>query len=169
MRIFLKKITRLFLGGSMKKIFFFFLLFVPMIVSASSIKNLEVLNGELSRKFEATNNVYSVKLNDEEDKLLLKYELEDESSSVLIEHDEYKEGEENITKLNVLNSDGSKETYTFYLEKDKASFVFNEAKLNSTSSDIKVIPHLKLYVGLGCFIVILFLFKIIVLGFKKKK
>jgi len=137
-------------------------------VSAGSIRDLEVLNGELSRKFETTNNVYSVKLESNEDKLLLEYELEDKDASVLIEHDEYVEGEENITTVNITNSDGTKEMYMFYLEKDESSFVFHETALGS-KEEIKEIPYLKVYVGVGCFLSILILFKIIVLGFKKKK
>ena len=69
----------------MKKIFFFlivFLSFIPL-VFADSIKNLEVMNGTLSRKFESTNNIYSVILNDSENTLKINYKLNDPEAKVV--------------------------------------------------------------------------------------
>ena len=69
----------------MKKIFFFLFLFLsfPFLVLADSIKELEVVNGTISREFESTNNIYSVILEDSEDTLKLNYELKDPEAKVV--------------------------------------------------------------------------------------
>lgn len=155
----------------MKKIFFFlfsFFSFIPFVL-ADSIKNLEVVNGTLSREFESTNNVYSVILDDSEDSLKVTYELNDPEAKVVFHNNEYVDGSENKMEMEVENTDGTKEIYTFYLEKEETTPVFNEAILTNNISEQKEIPFLSWYVGIGCFIVIALLFKIIVLGFKKRK
>lgn len=154
----------------MKKIFFFLLLlFLPVIVSASSIKELKVLNGILSREFESTNNKYSVILNENEDQLKLEYKLKDTAAEVKIINNEYNEESENKAILEITNSDGTKEEYVFYLEKENTKAVFNESNLVNTANIKKQeIPYLIWYVATGCLCIILLLFKIIVLGFKKK-
>lgn len=155
----------------MKKIFFFlfsFFSFIPF-VFADSIKNLEVVNGILSREFESTNNVYSVILDDSEDSLKVTYELNDPEAKVVFHNNEYIDDGENKMEMEVENTDGTKEIYTFYLEKEETTPVFNETVLTNNMSSQKEIPFLSWYVGIGCFIVIALLFKIIVLGFKKRK
>ena len=144
----------------MKKRFLFFLCFLPISVSAESILNLEVLNGNLSREFEPNNNVYSVTLNKEEDALELKYELKDKEANV------ESNTENDITTLSITNSDGTKETYTFYVNKEIATPVFKEYQKKEKEQKI---PYLEYYVGVPCVIFILFLFKVLVLGFKKKR
>lgn len=152
----------------MKKFFFFCLLLFPVQVLAGSITNLEVLNGTLSREFDSNNNVYSVVLNDGESTLKLDYVLEDQEALVTIEGNDYQVGEDNVAVLNVTNSDGTKESYTFYLEKEEIQAVFEEVNLMDEPAE-KKIAFLEVYVGIGCFIVILILFKVIILGFSKKK
>lgn len=152
----------------MKKFFFFCFLFFPVQVLAGSITNLEVLNGTLSREFDSNNNVYSVVLNEGENTLKLDYVLEDQEALVTIEGNDYQVGEDNVAVLNVTNSDGTKESYTFYLEKEETQAVFEEVSLMDDPAE-KEIAFLEVYVGIGCFIVILILFKVIILGFSKKK
>lgn len=155
----------------MKKIFFFlfsFFSFIPF-VFADSIKNLEVVNGTLSREFESTNNVYSVILEDSADSLKVTYELNDPEAKVVFHNNEYIDDGENKMEMEIENTDGTKEIYTFYLEKEETTPVFNETVLTNNMSSQKEIPFLSWYVGIGCFIVIALLFKIIVLGFKKRK
>ena len=152
----------------MKKFFFFCFLFFPVQVLAGSITNLEVLNGTLSREFDSNNNVYSVVLNEGENTLKLDYLLEDQEALVTIEGNDYQVGEDNVAVLNVTNSDGTKESYTFYLEKEEIQAVFEEVNLMDEPAE-KKIAFLEVYVSIGCFIVILILFKVIILGFSKKK
>ena len=155
----------------MKKIFFFlcFFFICVLYVSADSIQNLEVLNGTLSRKFESANNVYSVVLNENETSLKLNYELKDKDAKVSFLNNEYVQNGENVATLLVTNSNGLEESYTFYLEKEETTPVFNESLLTNNVSEVKEIPYLKYYVGLGCLLIILILFKILVIGFKKRK
>ncbi len=151
----------------MKKFFFFFILFLfPILVSASSIKKLEVLNGTLSREFESSNNIYSITLKEGESKPIFSYELEEETSKVE-EVQSVMEGNM-ITNLEVTNDLGEKEIYTFYINKmEEETPVFKE--INSNNVKEKEIPNLKYYVGIACFLIILILFKVLVLGFKKRK
>ena len=70
--------------------------------------------------------------------------------------------------MEIQNTEGTKETYTFYLEKEETTPVFNENILNYSAKKQEEIPFLPWYVGAGCLLLILLFFKIIVLGFKKK-
>ncbi len=141
----------------MKKILFFlFCFFWPMLTSAQSITNLQVLNGTLSMPFNKDNNLYSVTLNDNEEELKLSYDLNDKKATVNVIK------EKNKTILHILNSDSSEENYVFYInKKEEATPVFKETYEEDEKP--KEIPHLKLYVSLVCFLIIGLLFKIIVL------
>lgn len=141
----------------MKKILFFlFCFFWPMLTSAQSITNLQVLNGTLSIPFNKDNNLYSVTLNDNEEELKFSYDLNDKKATVNVIK------EKNKTILHILNSDSSEENYVFYInKKEEATPVFKE--VNDEEEKPKEIPHLKLYVSLVCFLIIGLLFKIIVL------
>ncbi len=152
----------------MKKFFFFLFLFFPIFVQAGSIKDFTGLNGKLSREFETDNNLYSVILNEGEDTFLFDFELEDKEASVFIEGTHYdEENKENKTKIMIENQDGTKEEYTFYLERENVETVFQDVFLNDPIAK-EEIPFLKFYVICGCSVIILLLFKIIVLGFNKK-
>ena len=152
----------------MKKFFFFCLLFFPMQVLAGSIAKLEVLNGTLSREFDSNNNVYSVVLNEGESTLKLHYELTDQDAFVTVAENTSFEGEDCVTILNVTNSDGTKESYTFYLDTEETQAVFDEVSFIEEPVE-EEIAFLEFYVGIGCLMVILFFFKVIFLGFSKKK
>ena len=141
----------------MKKILFFlFCFFWPMLTSAQSITNLQVLNGTLSIPFNKDNNLYSVTLNDNEEELKFSYDLNDKKATVNVIK------EKNKTILHILNSDSSEENYVFYInKKEEATPVFKETYEEDEKP--KEIPHLKLYVSLACFFIIVILFKFIVL------
>ena len=140
-----------------KRFLILILLFIPSIVNASLIKDLEVLNGTLSRDFQSTNNYYSVDLNEGSDTLLLNYTLEEGSIASIT----YKDDKAILT----VTKEDTNEDYVFYLNKKEEEIpVFNE-----NIEETKIIPHLKLYISIACIIIIILLFKIIVLGFKKHK
>lgn len=146
----------------MKRFFFFCLcFFLPSIVMANSIQNVEVKNGELSRKFEPDNNVYSIFLHPSESHAILDYQLADERSSCKVLEDQDK------IVLQVESIDGQQETYTFYYEeKQESTPVFQEIK--GVEPVQTKLHHLEFYVGFACFLIILCLFKLIVIGFRKK-
>ena len=152
------------------KILFFLVsfFFFSLQTQASSLQNLEVLNGTLSREFESTNNVYSVLLETGEETLEVKYETVDPNAIVHIYNEKFEVGGENKTLIEVINQDGTKETYTFYLEQETVTPVFDETLLTTNEIEPKEIPFLSVYVGAGCFLLIVLLFKLLVLGFKKK-
>lgn len=144
------------------------LLMIPVFVNAGTIKDLNVLNGTLSRKFEFNNNIYSIVLENDATRVLFDFTLENEEDIITIENDKYKENEENIAKIKLQNKEGMIEEYTFYLEKENTTPVFQNIDIYNTLDIKKEIPHLEIYVGIGCLFIICILFKCIVLGFKKK-
>ncbi len=152
---------------SLKKFFLFFFCFFlfPFSVYAGSISELTVLNGTLSRTFESDNNTYSVLLDEGETTLKLEYLCTDEQAQSELLQNEYEENASNVAKLQVTNSDGTKETYTFYLEKEEVVPVMKESKKEVTA---KVNPYLKWYVILGEVLVISLLFKVLILGKKRR-
>ena len=58
-----------------------------------------------------------------------------------------------------------KEKYVFYINQKEAKKVMKEIK--EEKEEQRIIPHLKYYVGGGCLLSILLLFKSLVIGFKK--
>ena len=129
-------------------------LFIPFGVNASLIKDLDVLNGVLSREFQSTNNYYSVDLDKGNNELLVSYTLEDDASVDIIYEDD----------LAILRATRGLEVedYYFYLNIKEDIPVFYEKE-----DEEKIIPHLKLYVISGCVIIIIILFKVLVIGFKR--
>lgn len=142
----------------LKKLFFLILLFFPVLVNASKISNLKVLNGTLSREFEPTNNLYSVDLNKGETHLKFDYTLEEAEDVVNMVQ------EDNKVLLKITSKDNSEETYVFYVNQEYSTPVFKENKVKEGQT--KEIPNLKYYVISIVFVIILILFKVIVLGFK---
>ena len=133
----------------------------PFKVSAESITKLEVLNGQLSRKFETNNNIYSITLKEGETIPNFSYTLKNEEDKVEIQNEEEK------TMIEVTTENGLKETYTFYLNEEESTPVFHEYK-KSLKKENKENPYLGYYIGAIVIIIILILFKFIVLGFKKE-
>ena len=144
----------------MKKLFFFLLLFLNFNVNAETIKHFEVLNGKLSIPFDSKVNDYTVYLVDGETKIKANYNLIDEKNTVEIKEDNEK------AIYTVFNNNEELEKYTFYKNIKEDLPVFNENI--SPKTEEKEIKNLALYVFGTCGIIILILFKVIVLGFKKK-
>ena len=144
----------------MKKLFFFLLFFLSFNVNAETIKHFEVLNGKLSIPFDSKVNDYTVYLVDGETKIKANYNLIDEKNTVEIKEDNEK------AVYTVFNNNIELEKYTFYKNIKEEIPVFNE-NINSKIEE-KEIKNLALYVFGTCGIIIIILFKVIVLGFKKK-
>ena len=131
------------------------------IVYADSLKHFEVLNGKLSIPFDKTINRYTVYLAEGESTIKANYILQNEKNTVQIdENDE-------VAIYSVFDNDQKIEDYYFY---KKLSFdetlVFKE---NINSQEKEEIPNLHIYVIGVCSLIILILFKVIVIGFKKVK
>ena len=143
----------------MKKIFFFLGLLLAFNVKAETIKHFEVLNGKLSLPFDSKVNNYTVYLVDGETTIKANYNLIDESNTVVVSEDNEK------AIYTVYNNDVELEKYTFYKNLDEEVPVFNEVVSSPKQEKIK---NLEIYVFGTCALIIIILFKIIVLGFKKK-
>ena len=143
----------------MKKIFFFLGLLLAFNVKAETIKHFEVLNGKLSLPFDSKVNNYTVYLVDGETTIKANYNLIDESNTVVVSEDNEK------AIYTVYNNDIELEKYTFYKNLDEEVPVFNEVVSTPKQEKIK---NLEIYVFGTCALIIIILFKIIVLGFKKK-
>ncbi len=154
---------------------FFLFLFFPLAVFADEVylKNFEVINGSLSISFEPMNNIYTIYLEEEEDRVNFTYDLSKEGLQVSVLGEEYVEGRQNVMTISLADENEiGHQTYTFYLEKKSSEEVFmNDG--NTFGLDIspeKEIPFLKLKVILICTILILVLFNYLVLRiFVKKK
>ncbi len=143
----------------MKKIFFFLFLFFTINVHAETIKHFEVLNGKLSIPFDSKVNDYTVYLVDGETNIKANYNLIDENNEVVIKED-------NEKAIYTVFSNGEEiEQYNFYKNIDEEVPVFKEVNSKSKTEKIK---NLEIYVFGSCALIIILLFKIIVLGFKKK-
>ena len=144
----------------MKELFFFLLLLITFNVNAETIKHFELLNGKLSIPFDSKVNYYTVYLVDGETKIKANYNLIDEDNTVLIDEDNEK------AVYKVFDNNVLLEEYTFYKNMKEDTPVFNEV-INPKPEE-KTIKHLGLYVFGTCGLIIIILFKVIVLGFKKK-
>ncbi len=131
-------------------------------VKADTMKNFEVLNGKLSIPFDPLVNYYTVYLVEGEDTIKANYSLFDSSLDVVLKEDLEK------AVYEVYDGSVKKEEYTFYKNLVDDAVVFNEVSDVSDVSDVKEIKNLPIYVISGCLVIIIILFKVIVLGFKKK-
>lgn len=149
----------------MKKIFFFFFCFFSFLswnVQAETMKHFEVLNGKLSIPFDSKVNDYTVYLIDGATKIEANYSLLKDTYQVDIQEDPEK------TVYSIFEEGKVLEQYTFYKDQKESTPVFQEMSSVKSPKEVRN-PHLRIYVIGGCTLIILLLFKIIVLGFKKQK
>lgn len=144
----------------MKKLFFFLCLLLTFNVKAETIKHFEVLNGKLSIPFDSKVNNYTVYLIDGEDTIKANYNLIDENNTVQVKEDNEK------AVYTVYQGDEQLEQYVFYKNLEEEVPVFSES-INYQAKPQKI-KNLEIYVFGSCALLIIILFKVIVLGFKKK-
>lgn len=158
----------------MKRFLFFLLLFfIPFHVSAESayIKEFEVLNGHLSLPFNEQNNIYTIYLEEEAQKVEFTYSLEDEQSSIEIIDETWTEEKENIMIVKVKSKNELEtQTYTFYLEKESNQAVVLDntefTTLNITKKERS--PYLAPMVIISCIFTIFVLFYFLIIRYMKK-
>ena len=154
-----------------KIVLFLLLLILPLKVSASSyIQDFQVKNGTLTIPFNEKNNLYTIKLEENAQEVLFEYCLENEQSKVEIIGNNYKNQEENVMILKVIDEENNdSQSYTFYLEKeeDKSVIAIPNDTLNNIENT-KEIPYLKEIVIGICLALIVTLFKILIINFFKK-
>ena len=130
------------------------------------LKKLEILNGELSVKFETLNTRYTVKMTTNEEELKLEYEI-DEKDNISI-YNNHLENDKTEVVITVYNDE---ESMSYYLEVYKMQEELVEKEEDYFASlEVKTDTYNKEYVapliaGI-CFLIILFLFTVL---FKKRK
>ena len=130
------------------------------------LKDLKILNGELSVKFDPLNTRYTVNMTNSDTKLELEYEI-DEDDEISIFGNSL-DGQDDLVVISVYNDD---ELMSYYLEinflesknVNLEQDYFASLELNSKQEVPKYVAPL---IAGVCFLIILFFFAIL---FKKKK
>lgn len=130
------------------------------------LKDLKILNGELSVKFDPLNTRYTVNMTNSDTKLELEYEI-DEDDEISIFGNSL-DGQDDLVVISVYNDD---ELMSYYLEINflESKYVnleqdyFASLELNSKQEVPKYVAPL---IAGVCFLIILFFFAIL---FKKRK
>lgn len=130
------------------------------------IQELEIVNGILELKFNEYTYNYTVKVNDDIEKLEFKYKLKDDVSANI--RNNYINEDNNIVYLDVYDINNLI-TYTFYVYKDNTNLTSGIDNYKKSLEVVEIDPyfHYKLE-GLcaGVFLCIVIVFSII---FRKKK
>lgn len=155
-------------------IFLFLLLFfLPLNVNAAStsLTNFEVSNGVLLYPFSASNNVYTIRLEEDAEQVMFTYQLEDETAHIEIVDNIFEENQENVMLLKITNEEKKEsEVYTFYLEKEETTATLN---LDSTANTLTIpkkerSPFLVPILFLSCIGMNSILFYFLIVRFLKK-
>lgn len=129
------------------------------------LKELKILNGELSLEFDSLNTIYTVNLSNDDNMLLLEYKI-DENDYISIKGNNLIEGKNEVV-ITVYNDKNSTSYYLEVYKDSSTNVVLNTSKevgINVAKTEMPdyVVPS----IAVVCFLTILFLF---VLLFKKSK
>ncbi len=129
------------------------------------LKDLKILNGELSLEFDSLNTIYTVNLSNDDNMLLLEYKI-DENDNISIKGNNLIEGKNEVV-ITVYNDKNSTSYYLEVYKDSSTNVVLNTSKevgINVAKTEMPdyVVPS----IAVVCFLTILFLF---VLLFKKSK
>lgn len=129
------------------------------------LKELKILNGELSLEFDSLNTIYTVNLSNDDNMLLLEYKI-DENDNISIKGNNLIEGKNEVV-ITVYNDKNSTSYYLEVYKDSSTNVVLNTSKevgINVAKTEMPdyVVPS----IAVVCFLTILFLF---VLLFKKVK
>lgn len=140
----------------------FFLFNSNVLAGSAYLKNIEIEGVVISPKFDKYNNTYTGDINIDTDEVEIKYELEDESSEVIIIGNDNLISKENVISIEVINGT-SKQNYRIILNKNiDTKTTFNIIDVATDEENELVLIILVIF---NLFIVI-FIYKIM---FKKKK
>lgn len=150
-----------------------FLFFLPLNVNAAStsLTNFEVSNGVLLYPFSASNNVYTIRLEEDAEQVMFTYQLEDETAHIEIVDNIFEDNQENVMLLKITNEEQKEsEVYTFYLEKEEIAATLN---LDSTANTLTIpkkerSPFLVPILFLSCAGINSILFYFLIVRFLKK-
>lgn len=129
------------------------------------LQNLEILNGEMTPKFDKYNDIYSVSVANDVTFLELNYEVSDEYIVEVIGNQDFIEGDNNVY-LEVIG-ENEITTYTLFVNKEKGETV---STLDFEYTPVDVVKEMPDYVAplisIVCFVIILCTFALL---FSKKK
>lgn len=152
-------------------LFLFFFIPIPTFAESAYLKEFEVLNGELSIPFNDQNNIYTIYLEEDAQKVEFTYTLEDSESVIDILDNSWIAGKENIMILKVKSKNEiENQTYTFYLEKEDTQTVTLD---NSTYTSLDITkkersPYLAPSIIIGCALLIGIMFYLLIIRYIKK-
>ena len=130
------------------------------------LKELEILNGDISLKFDPLNTKYTVFVNKNEPKLELKYKIE-ETDNVLVEGNNLVNNY-NEVMITVFNDEKSMEYYLYVYKNDKNVFEIDTSYFNKleTEANKEISSYAVPTIASTCFLIIIIVFAIL---FHKKK
>ena len=121
------------------------------------LKELKILNGELSLEFDSLNTIYTVNLSNDDNMLLLEYKI-DENDNISIKGNNLIEGKNEVV-ITVYNDKNSTSYYLEVYKDSSTNVVLNTSKevgINVAKTEMPdyVVPS----IAVVCFLTILFLF-----------
>lgn len=130
------------------------------------LKDLKILNGEMTLKFDSLNTVYTINMLEDDSELKFEYEI-DEDNHISI-FDNKLDSDENIVVITVYNDE---KMMSYYLKVyQKMTTTMNKNVNNMTSLGIEAKKEVPSYavssIGAVCFLTILLFFTLL---FKKNK
>lgn len=152
-------------------ILFLFFLTLNVNAASTSLTNFEVSNGVLLYPFSASNNVYTIRLEEDAEQVMFTYQLEDETAHIEIVDNIFEDNQENVMLLKITNEEQKEsEVYTFYLEKEETAATLN---LDSTANTLTIpkkerSPFLVPILFLSCAGINSILFYFLIVRFLKK-
>lgn len=129
------------------------------------LEDLNIVNGELTPKFDIYNNIYSVSVLKDVDELVIDYKVTDGYVVNIIDNHDLVAGE-NEVYIQVIK-DEEVNTYTLIVNKEEAKQVINyDYLLEPLEVEEKLPEYVAPLIGGICFFIILCIFLLL---FKKKK
>lgn len=129
------------------------------------LNDLKIINGVLSPEFDIYNNIYSVNIDENEDKLVIEYDVDSDYIVNIIDNESLAPGN-NEVYLQVIK-DNEINTYTLLVYKEETDTVVNYDYLLEPLEVKEELPSYVAPLIIGCcFFVILLVF---ILLFKRKK
>lgn len=131
------------------------------------MESLEILNGELSPKYDKYNNIYTVSISNDVNVLDLKYNINENENINVYGNLDLKEGENKVI-IAYTDASGEVDYITLIVNKERTSTVLNDLTLDSNLEVMgNTIPFYTPYlIGASCFMIIILLY---ILIFKKRK
>lgn len=130
------------------------------------MESLEILNGELSPKYDKYNNIYTVNISSEVKNLDLKYKINENKTVNVYGNVDLEEGKNKV--LIAISGNDEIEYITLIVNKEKTTLVLNaidNASGLTISNDSSIPSYAPFLIGISCFMVIILLYLVM---FRKK-